>query len=281
MEKEKRNLSIKVLMYHRIIKDTSGNINNWHAVSEENFRKQMKILESLNFTPITFEDYQLYLDDKLTLPKKPIIITFDDGHLDTFEIARPILRELDMRAVIFIMGNRNLRYAVWDQKYEDDRCLLMTDEQVLTARSEGFEIGAHSMTHPTLPNLSIGELVEEIQGSKESIEKLLGERVLSFAYPFGRLDPRVYQIVRESGFKFACAVFTGPPDFGKDFTEIRRLAINYKTNTLQFLMRLLTPYEYVEWIYGRVKNKSNNENGNSPLDIELPRVDYDKTLHSN
>src|SRR6056297_629643 len=104
--------NIKVFMYHRVVNIDTGKVQDWRAVSAQNFRRQLKILDWLNFTPITFEDFQLYLEDKLSLPKNPIILTFDDGHLDTYEIAMPILKEFDMRAVIYVIGNRNMRYAL-------------------------------------------------------------------------------------------------------------------------------------------------------------------------
>ncbi len=277
MSTSSENQNIKVLMYHRITQNTHG---SWHAVKEDNFRQQLQLIDKLNFTPITFLDYQLYLDEKLSLPKKPIILTFDDGHLDTFEIAMPILREFGMRAVIYPIGNRNLRYAIWDQKHESDKCPLMTNEQILLAREEGFEIGAHSLTHPKFSNLCKEELQEEILGSKMSLENLLGEKVLSFAYPYGLVDQRAHSIVQNSGYKFACGVYTGPPQFGTDIFDIRRLAIGNKVGVAGFLLRLLTPYEYLEWMYHKLRNKSSEKSGYAG-EVNIPNVDYEKTFSNN
>lgn len=272
-----KDIDIKVFMYHRIIKQASGNTKDWHAVSEDNFRKQLKMLDMLNYTPITFEDLQLYLDDKLTLPKKPIILTFDDGHLDTYEVALPILKEFDMKAVVYALGNRNLRYALWDQIDGGPTLPLMTDDQLLEIRSMGFEVGAHSMTHPTLSNLSVEEQIEEIVGSKRSLENLLGENLLSFAYPYGRLDFSSYEITQKAGFKFACGVFTGPPKFGDDIFNIRRLSVGYKTGAFGYLLKLLTPYEYAEWINYKIRyEKSDPQAGAQELDI--PNIDIEKYL---
>ncbi len=263
MHVSKDDRHIKILMYHQIVeKQICGKVNEY-SVCIDDFRNQLKILELLNFTPITFLDYKLYLEDKLTLPKKPIILTFDDGYLDTFEHAIPILLEFDMRAVIFVMGNRNLTRANWDED-EETGGELMTNDQILTASSLGFEIGAHSMNHKVLTELSEIELRDEIMDSMRSIESILGKRIHSFAYPYGCTDERVSRLIRECGFTFGCGVYSGPPGFGEDFYDFRRLTINSHTGLLQFMVYLTTPYQYVEWVYASAKHRlSNRVRGNN------------------
>lgn len=249
---QKYDRRIKILTYHRIVETQKKGERNKFAVSIDSFRNQLKVLEVLNFTPITFLDYKLYLEDKLTLPKKPIILTFDDGYLDTFELAIPTLLEFDMRAVIFVLGNRSLKTADW---LNGDRTPLMNNEQIVTARSLGFEIGSHSMDHDVLTELSEFDLRENIKDSKRSIESVLGERISTFAYPYGFTDERVSQITSESGFTFGCGVYSGPPEFGKNFYDFRRLTIKNNTGILQFLIYLLTPFQYVEWLHSKMKRK--------------------------
>lgn len=246
---------IKVLMYHQIVEKQSVKQSDEYSVCVDDFRKQLRILEALNFTPITFLDYKLYLEDKLTLPKKPIILTFDDGYLDTFELALPVLLEFDMRAVIFVMGNRDLLRADWDEKGGGTGELLMTNEQILKASSFGFEIGAHSMNHRSLTELNEDELKNEVLNSKKSIESILDKRIHSFSYPYGCTNQTVRRITRECGFTFGCGVYTGPPGFGENFYDFRRLTINEHTGILQFLMYLVLPYQYVEWMYARFRHQ--------------------------
>ncbi|MEX0721754.1 MAG: polysaccharide deacetylase family protein [Balneolaceae bacterium] len=280
MNSYQKKQNIKILMYHRVIKSGEQNNATFYDVREEDFRQQLQILDSFNFTPITFEDYNLYLDGKLTLPKKPIILTFDDGHTDMKETALPVLREFGMKAVVFVLGNRKMKYAEWDQKKKNGKTRLMSDDQILDIRAEGFEIGAHSMTHPTLPNLTTDELKGEVLGAKYAIEDLLGEEVSSFAYPFGRVNKKVQSTVAESGYKFGCGVYTGPPRFGDNDYDIRRLAITYNINTVRFLLRLLTPYQYVEWMYGKLRN-NRQPSGAELMDKQASMRDYDITITNN
>jgi len=243
-------------MYHRVIKEKPQKYNHWHYVTVAEFKKQLKLIDKLGFTPITFTDYQLYQEDKLTLPAKPIILTFDDGYLDTFENAIPILSEMGMKAVIFVMGNRNLNRAFWDEKGDDDVCPLMSDEQIRMASEMEFEIGSHSLNHDELSKLPEHEAVYSINKSKKEIEAVLDVPIKTFAYPYGVLNKKIEQIVSDSGFSFACGVYTGSPKFGETTYDFRRIAINQHTGTVTFLLKLLTPFQYAEWIYHLIKTRN-------------------------
>src|SRR3990172_10485191 len=92
---------IKILMYHRIVDDKEANSKHWTCIHVREFRRQLESLERWGFTAITFDDYRLYLQGELNLPRKPVVLTFDDAYLDTYENAFPLLQEYGMRAVIF------------------------------------------------------------------------------------------------------------------------------------------------------------------------------------
>jgi len=258
--KEKKKISnIKILMYHRVFLEKPEKYDHWHYVTVAEFKKQIKLIDKMGFTPITFTDYQLYLEDKLTLPAKPIILTFDDGYLDTFENAIPVLSEMGMKAVIFVMGNRSLGRAFWDEKGEGDVCPLMSDEQIRIANDMEFEIGSHSLNHDKLSTLPEHEAVYSINKSKKEIEEILDEPIKTFAYPYGIHNKKIEEIVANSGFSFACGVYTGSPKFGETTFDFRRIAINQHTGTVSFLVKLLTPFQYAEWIYHLIKTRNKGE----------------------
>ncbi len=253
MREQKKTYKIKVLMYHRVVQELPEKYNHWHHVTVTEFRKQLMLIDKLGYTPITFTDYKLYKEDKLTLPSKPIILTFDDGYMDTFENAIPIMKEMGMKGVVFVIGNRKLKRAIWDEKDEEDICPLMTNKQIRITRKMGFEIGSHAMRHVILSELTDLEANYTIRKSKELIESVLQEPIHSFAYPYGKFDKRIAQIVSDSGYLFACGVYSGSPKFGETTFDFRRLAINQYTSIQAFALKLITPYQYVEWLYHQVK----------------------------
>lgn len=248
---------LKVLMYHRIVDDKDLADKSRLCVHTGVFRNHLAMLTKLGFTPVTFRDIKLFMDGEIRLPKKPVVITFDDGYLDTYNKARPLLIEFGMRAVIFVLGDRNLIDNVWDKPNSNVPVApLMRDYHIKELHEKGFEIGAHSVNHSDLRKKTWKEVYSEVKKSKLILESILGSPVLSFAYPYGSVNSKVKQITKECGFYFACSVYSGPATFGKDLFEIRRLTITNSATAGNFFLRLKTPYEYAEWLWWKIKRRA-------------------------
>lgn len=249
----------KVLMYHRIVEDRRLSNHQDTCLHVDDFKNQLKLLNQLGYTPITFRDYHLYLQGALRLPKKPIILTFDDGYEDFYHLAYPVLKEQGMKAVVFVLGDRSITSSGWDADTPGmSEAPLMNDKQILELHSNGFEIGAHTLSHPDLTATDYGECHTEIYKPKLILEALLDSEVLSFCYPYGMVNGEIKRLVEEAGYQFGCSVFSGPAEFGKDPFEIRRIEIQNTTSLGGFLIRVATPYEYLEWIWW----KAHHPNGN-------------------
>ncbi len=245
---------LKVLMYHRIVNDKQLAEKSSLCLHTSTFRKHLEMINRLGLTPVTFRDVKLFMQGKLRLPKKPVIITFDDGYLDTYSNACPLMIDYGMRAVIFVMGDRKLIDNAWDKKnIRVPIAPLMSDGQIKELHEKGFEIGAHSVNHSDLNKMTWDEAYSEVKNSKLILESILGCPVLSFAYPYGSLNSKVKLITEDCGFHFACSVYSGPPAFGKDLFEIRRLTIKNSTTSGKLFLRLKTPYEYAEWLWWLIK----------------------------
>lgn len=248
----------KVLMYHRIVDDGSLSGQYDTCLHVRDFEHQLKLINQFGFTPITFQDYRLFLQGKLHLPKKPIILTFDDGYEDFYRLAYPLLKREGMKAVVFVMGDRSLEFNRWD--VDSSRALearLLSDAQINELHAEGFEIGAHTLSHANLTKLNKETSYKEINKSKLILEALLDSPVISFCYPYGSVNSGVKELVKESGYQFACGAYSGPAEFGEDKLEIRRLEINSSTSMWGFLMRLMIPYEYMEWMWWKARKAEN------------------------
>lgn len=245
----------KVLMYHRIVDDTRLSENQFTCVHVKDFEQQLKLLNATGYTTITFRDYQLYLQGKLRLPKKPIILTFDDGYEDIYNLAYPVMKEQGMKGVVFVLGDRFMRVNEWDRENKKlTEAPLLDNEQIMELHANGFEIGSHTLDHLNLQKLSLQECFKEIQKSKLILEALLDTEVISLSYPYGKVNEKIKTLVKRGGYKFACSVFSGPAEFGEDPFEIRRMSIKNTTTLAGFMMRLISPYEYLEWMWWRMYN---------------------------
>ncbi len=239
---------VKILMYHRIVADSRVlRPDRPLCVPISLFRTHMSLLDKWGFTSITFDDYRLALQGELTLPKKPVIITFDDGYQDTFDNAFPVLQQFGMRGVVFVLGDTTIHSSIWDDGIVEVLSPLMSSDQVLTMQAAGFEIGSHSMTHKRLTELPDAVAWEEISRSKVMLEVLLNAPVRTFSYPYGLVNETIKSMVHDAGYAHGCGVFTGPPVFNSDQFEVRRMPVFGNTDVIKFALRMLTRYEYYAW----------------------------------
>lgn len=168
---------IPTLMYHKI-KDQVENTEDDQSmsVSTANFEAQLKALLEEGYTPINFKQLKDYLEGKAGLPKKPILITTDDGYLCNYTKAYPILKKYNAQATFFVtslyvgMTNENEHFS-WEQAKEMEASGLI-------------DIQSHTHGHTLMNELDKTDVSYEIQKSFGDIEKYLGKRdVKVLAYP--------------------------------------------------------------------------------------------------
>ena len=224
---------VPVLTYHRVTEAAPvGSRFNVYVKADE-FARQLATLRNRGFTTLTFQDIRKILGGEQHLPRRPIVLTFDDGYEDNYTHAFPLLRKLGMKAVIFLVGNPLLRSNEWDAATGEPPARLLSDRQIAEMMKSGLEFGAHSMNHRDLTAIS-EEARQEVMESKAELEGRLGVEILAFAYPFGAVDDRVKQIVRDAGFSFATATDSGSGDFWSDMFRIRRIPIFPNTSRFAF-----------------------------------------------
>ena len=259
---------MRVLMYHRILSKETNDVLHEYCVKEREFRRQLELLDQWGFTAITFNDYRLYLAGELNLPKKPVILTFDDGYLETYEIAYPILESMGMKAVIFVLGDPNVKTSIWDRRYQNAVAPLMNQQQILELHSAGFEIGSHALHHPRLPSLPEEKAWEEISRSRELLEIMINAPVRTFAYPYGLANDKIKRMVKDAGYATACSGWTGPATFGVDLFEIRRISMVNSIGMAGFAFRMFGPYQMYRWYVWKTKSLLGGKNA-PPMVEEL------------
>ena len=215
--------SIPVLMYHRITNERAATSSHGIWVTAVQFRTQLHSLRKRGFEAITFRDYDRFLQGQGQLPRRPIILTFDDGYEDNYTIAFPLLRDFGCRAVIFAVTDTKRRTNFWDP--DQPRAALLTQEHMREMNRFGIEIGSHTVTHLRLPDTALEAVRSELSKSKDTLQQILGSEVISFAYPYGAVQPAMKILIEEAGYKFAVAADSGPLSFSQDFLEIRRTQV--------------------------------------------------------
>jgi peptidoglycan/xylan/chitin deacetylase (PgdA/CDA1 family) len=218
-ENNLKNLSMPILMYHHIrdFNDPTDAIGTNLSVPPKKFADQLDLLKSKGYTTITLRDL-----DKKSIPAKPIILTFDDGYDNFYLNAYPELKKRGMTATIFIITG-----DIGKSEY-------MNESEIKELNSNGIEVGSHTISHPDLRTLSTAKAQNEIANSKETLEKLLGNKVISFCYPSGKFTEETVSILKNSGYEFAVTTNSKLTTF-ENLLELNRYRVNNDTSISAFL----------------------------------------------
>jgi peptidoglycan/xylan/chitin deacetylase (PgdA/CDA1 family) len=193
-------VQVPILMYHyiRVPPSYAGDRIGWGlSTSPDDFKLQMDYLDQHRYHPITLTQLRAYLNGGRTLPDRPVVLTFDDGYLDLYTQAFPVLKHHRFKAVAYIVSG-----------FLDRSTTNVTPAQVREMDAYGIEIGAHTVDHVDL-TLAGGSLNFEVAGSKAVLESVVGHPVLDFCYPSGRYNGNVIQAVAAAGFESATTTETG------------------------------------------------------------------------
>ena len=197
-------------MYHRIAHDRS---ERRYTVLAGNFEQQLVFLRDHDYQVITLDAVVDALDGRTSLPEKSIVLTFDDGFRDTVEYACPILRRFGYSATFFLISGLMGRSNEWMQREGHKSSPLIDWSDARNLFAEGFVVGSHSVSHPSLPAVDLPAARREIEGSKQTLEQQLSVPIKYFAYPYGRFNHSIQEVVREVGYVAACSTqagFNGP-----------------------------------------------------------------------
>jgi peptidoglycan/xylan/chitin deacetylase (PgdA/CDA1 family) len=134
-------------------------------------------------------------------------LTFDDGYADFLDNALPVLRRRGCGATLFVLPGRLGGDNAWDPL--GPRRPLLTADGIRRAAAEGIEIGSHGLTHVDLTKADDATLRAETAESRALLAELTGAPVAGFCYPYGTVDGRAADAVRDAGYAYACAIDPG------------------------------------------------------------------------
>ena len=200
---------ILVLNYHQV-----QTANSALAVAEKDFEAQMNYLSSNGYVSITPDELYSGLNGEFELPPKPVLITFDDGYVDNYTNAFPILKYYGMRATIFVI-------PAFVGKYDN----YLTWEQLREMEENGITVESHTMNHYKLEELPDDEIRSELLNSKQLLEEKLGHPVEFLAYPTGTYNLHIAGIAKAVGYKGAYTIKYGNVDLGSNFYALERVPI--------------------------------------------------------
>jgi peptidoglycan/xylan/chitin deacetylase (PgdA/CDA1 family) len=191
------NSPVPILMYHVIAPPLPNAPYPGLYVKPADFRAQVAWLAAHGYHAVTLRQVYDYWRGRHALPRKPVVLTFDDGYHSDFTVALPTLHARRWPGVLDLEV-QNLQ-PVWGTRPGMVRKLI----------AAGWEIDAHTMTHPDLTTVDPAQLRYQVAGSRAAIRRMFHVPVDFFCYPVGRYDGAVLAAVRAAGFLGATTTTEG------------------------------------------------------------------------
>ncbi len=207
---KKYRFGIPSLMFHKVV---DGKFESKHRtfIDVRRFDRILGYLRIFGRTGITFSDLIAACEGKISFPKRPVLLTFDDGYRDSIRLATPLLRKRGMRAILYLLGDKTLRENEWDTRVDPSEPALElmgpADRQAV-AREGVFEIGSHGLRHESLDSLSIAAREHEFTQSKANLEQEFGTEIHSYAYAYGNHSEADAETANRKGYAFAVGTDT-------------------------------------------------------------------------
>lgn len=217
---------VSVLAYHAIADLGHDEALAKYSVPPARFAEQLDFLLRKEWSFVDLDTVLAAFADEARLPDRALLVTFDDAYDDLLHAALPILSERGIPAVAFAVADEIGGTNSWDRVNGSTELSLLDPDGLRTVARQGIEIGAHSATHPRLPDLSERELEREVMGAARMIEEAGLRRPRAFAYPFGHWSQAVATAVAEAGYEVAFTVERGVVENGVSRYALPRLAVH-------------------------------------------------------
>jgi peptidoglycan/xylan/chitin deacetylase (PgdA/CDA1 family) len=213
---------VPILLYHHVADQPPRSLN----VPPRLFARQVAALDRAGYTAITLARAQRHWRRGTALPRRPVVLSFDDGYADQYTRAAKALRARRWPGVLYLQTER----------LGVDGGL--TTAQVKRMLRDGWELGAHSVTHADLTTLDDEALAAEVAGSRAELRRIFRAPVDSFAYPYGRHDAAVRTAVRDAGFQTATTTRSGAASADDDPHALDRIIVNANFSPARLLRTL-------------------------------------------
>jgi peptidoglycan/xylan/chitin deacetylase (PgdA/CDA1 family) len=195
-------MKLTILMYHKVDELPPDVRTPGNYVAPALFEQQLDALTEWGYRTIDFGDWLAHRDGGRAIPKRPLILTFDDGYTCFDEHAWPALRTRGMGAWVFLVAGQIGGTNAWDR--DEPSLPLLGADRIAALQAEGVRFGSHGHTHVPLARVSPDQAADELRGSRDALSELLGHSVDVVAYPFSNQSRSVRHLAREAGYR--CAV---------------------------------------------------------------------------
>ena len=234
-------------MLHHVADQPHSSLEKW-CISHNKFLELLDRIEHNGLIPTTFREIvELNLNEYEL--KDKVIISFDDCSAALSDFAIPELIKRKFKAVFYMpsahIGDLNI-LDIEEHAMESVNLMDKTELQQLVKL--GMEVGSHGEKHLRLDSVSEQLAFDDMLNSKKTLEKLLGTKIYSFAFPYGKIPENHKKLLRKAGYKYGLSIYTA---FETDYA-LRRFAINEKDDKEAIDLKLSGKYRFMRFFYDPV-----------------------------
>ena len=225
------------LAYHRVAQDQAS-LGDPYAVTPARLRAHLAWLARRGYCGCSLA---ALINAGKNQQRRSIALTFDDGYLDFYTTAWPILQEFGFGASVFVVTEAVGQIANWA---DAPIAPLMSWNDLQRLAESGVEIGAHGASHRPLDLSSSAERRADLSQAYHALSTRLGCSSIGFAYPYGRWSPPAAVAVANAGFQWGCTARGGINHPQTARFKLRRTLIRSQTGLLQFACQVWTGYAH-------------------------------------
>ncbi len=263
MSADVKALSVPVLMYHHVSSHKGALV----TISPENFESHISYLAKNGYKTLTLDEFLAFKKGELSLPKKSVLLTFDDGWIDNYLVAFPIIKKYGVKAAIFAVtdwveraseGKRDSNDIYIPNHNESKR--LVCEEPAsavvnwddLREMSSFFSVASHSNAHDN-EELGMDEWRDDLAFSKSLLKNGLGIETKHLCWPRGKYTNELIDLAQNLGFEALYTTKRGVNLADGDASEIKRISV--KDKDAKWLARVLWLYSSpaLGGVYARFK----------------------------
>jgi peptidoglycan/xylan/chitin deacetylase (PgdA/CDA1 family) len=243
--------SLLVLCYHAIQDQSDDPVLAPYGVPPTLFADHLDSLTRRGFCFVTPRQAAAFLQSNAPLPRRSVLLTFDDGYADLLKLARDVLRPRGIEALAFVVTGAGSDTNEWDRPYGAKSVELLSMAGLKEIASLGVEIGSHSRMHREMPLLNAPARKVDAQGSSDDLVAKGLPRPRFFAYPYGARDEESKKAVAEAGYLAAFGLTQARASAQSDRFDLPRVMILSSDRGWRFRLKTAAPATFNWFVRGR------------------------------
>ena len=234
---------LSILMYHQVGRFVPMREHRANYCDAGRFARQMAFLARGGFAVLAPDAALACLRGERPMPRRAVLLTFDDGYVNFIEHALPVLQRYGFPAVVYAISGWIGRRMSWANPAPGRaEPQLMTAAQLGEIHAAGITVGSHGATHAKLGGLPPEAQRRELMDSRNALQDVLGEPVDHLCYPFGSFDRSAVDLAADVGYRSATTCLRGAATPLDHPLVLPRKAISYGDNLIGFGWKVLVKH---------------------------------------